>query len=70
MNQIRILEFDIKEMIDISFRLGVLQVEYRNAAEIKRGKMPNEERLQNMLKETRELQDRLRLLQTKWVGQY
>ena len=70
MNQIRLLEADIKEMIGISYRLGVLQVEYRNCAEIKRGKMPDEKRLKAMRDETKELQDRLLYLKTKWLGQY
>lgn len=57
---------DIKRMLEISYKMGELRVEHRNACEIKRGKMPDENRLLLMREEENKLFKELLFLKQKW----
>jgi hypothetical protein len=57
---------DITRMIALANRLGELRVEYRLAAEIKRGKMPDEKKLKAMMGLENDLRTELQFLREKW----
>lgn len=57
---------DINRMIALADRLGELRVEYRLAAEIKRGKMPDEKKLKAMRGLENDLRTELQFLKEKW----
>ncbi len=66
MSDIRTLPGDISEMIDLSRKLGEMRVLYMQAAEIKRGKMPDEKRLAAFREKEKEVFDRLEYLKRYW----
>lgn len=66
MSDLRTLPGDISEMIDLSRKLGEMRIIYMQAAEIKRGKMPDEKRLAALLEKEKQAFDRLEYLKRHW----
>jgi len=66
MSDLRTLPGDISEMIDLSRKLGEMRVLYMQAAEIKRGKMPDEKRLAAFREKEKQAFDRLEYLKRHW----
>ena len=66
MSDLRTLPGDISEMIDLSRKLGEMRVLYMQAAEIKRGKMPDEKKLAALLEKEKQAFDRLEYLKRHW----
>ncbi len=66
MSDLRTLPGDISEMIDLSRKLGEMRVLYMQAAEIKRGVMPDEKRLAAFREKEKQVFDRLEYLKRHW----
>lgn len=66
MSDLRTLPADIAEMLELSRKLGEMRVLYMQAAEIKRGKMPDEKKLAAYREKEREAFDRLEYLKRYW----
>ena len=66
MSDLRTLPGDISEMIDLSRKLEEMRVLYMQAAEIKRGKMPDEKRLAAFREKEKQAFDRLEYLKRHW----
>lgn len=66
MSDLRTLPADISEMLELSRKLGEMRVLYMQAAEIKRGKMPDEKKLAAYREKEREAFDRLEYLKRYW----
>lgn len=66
MSDLRTLPADISEMLELSRKLGEMRVLYMQAAEIKRGKMPDEKKLAAFREKEREAFDRLEYLKRYW----
>lgn len=57
---------DMKRIIELSKKLGEHLVEYKYACEIKRGRMPDKNRLRAMQELENEIRQELNSLKEKW----